>query len=156
MSRITKRYGSLRVDDGGTFFYVFADIGDFKVDGIQESNADAVPVYERDQFVTNVYGQEKPLTGSFTCNVPREEWTHATNKRLFDVLVKAGSASGATTTNPGAFGPMTFTGKYTLSAGGTGGSITLPNFRIAGSYDESGDVVKLSITFQAHTRTIAA
>lgn len=154
MSRLTNRYAELLVEDAGTFSYTFEDVGDFKFDNLQEGNADAVPVYERGVFVGYVFGPEKPATGSFTCNVPRSAFTDPSNASLFDVLTRSGAAGSTTTTNPGGWGPMTYTGKYTVNAGGVGGRVQLNNFRISGSYDESGDVVKVAINFQAHGRVI--
>ena len=156
MSRLTKRYCQLRALDGAALSQLLADVGDFKADALQESNADAVPVIERDVFVSYVYGPEQPITGSFTVNLPKAAITDGTTATVIDILRGTGAASSFTTVNSGNFGPLTYKLRYLISMGGIGGTAEFNNVRFKGSVDESGDLVKVSVTFQAFGCTVTA
>ena len=156
MSRVTKRYCQLRTLDGAALSQLLADVGDFKADALQENNADAVPVIERDVFVSYVYGPEQPITGSFTLNLPKGAITDASTATAIDILRGTGAAGSFTTVNAGNFGPLTYKLRYVISMGGVGGTAEFNNVRFKGSMDESGDVVKISVTFQAFGCTFTA
>jgi hypothetical protein len=156
MSRVTKRYCQLRALDGAAISQLLADVGDFKADALQENNADAVPVIERDVFVSYVYGPEQPITGSFTLNLPKAAITDASTATAIDILRGTGAAASFTTVNAGNFGPLTYKLRYVISMGGVGGTAEFNNCRFKGSVDESGDMVKVSVTFQAFGCTFTA
>lgn len=156
MSRLTKRYCQLRALDGAVFSQLFTDVGDFKADALQEGNAAAVAVIERDVFVAYVYGPEQPITGSFTLNLPKAALTDPTTATAIDILRGTGAAAAFANVNDGNFGPRTYKLRYGVSMGGVGGNIELNNVRFKGSLDESGDMVKVSVTYEAYGCTVTA
>jgi len=156
MSRVTKRYCQIRALDGAAVSQLFTDIGDFKADALQEGNAEGVAIIERDQFVSYVYGPEQPITGSFTINLPKGAITDGTTATALDILRGSGAASSFTTVNAGNFGPLSYKLRYVISMGGVGGTMEFNNVRFKGSIDESGDVVKVSVTFTAYGATFTA
>lgn len=150
----TKQHGSAVFTDGASLTFTFDDVGDWTIDGIEEGQKGATTIMHRGAFKSYVYGDERPVTGSFSFSVKAEDFSNASTARALDTIRKAGTWAAASTTNPGGFGPFVGTLTYTATANGQTGTIAVNYCRLSVSINESGDATTASVSFTGFLGTV--
>lgn len=156
MSFFTKQHATVTFSDGaGTPASItFDDVGDFTIDGLQEAGKGTASIFHRGAFKSYVYTDEAPVTGSFSLTLKAEDFSNASSSRPLDFIMKLGSVSSGTTTNPGGFGPWCGTMVYSVTANGQTGTIQITECRLSASINESGDALVASVSFTGFIGTI--
>jgi hypothetical protein len=157
LSFFTKQHATVTFSDGATptpASITFDDVGDFSIDGLQEAGKSTATIIHRGAFKSYVYGDEAPVTGSFSLTVKAEDFSNAGSSRPLDFIMKLGSVASGTTTNPGGFGPWCGTMVYSVTANGQTGSIQVTECRLSASITESGDALVASVSFTGYIGTI--
>lgn len=154
MGLFTNSHGSLKLEDASTLSITIDDVGDFKADGITQNQTGKTAVMHRKRFVGYVEGDEKPITGSFSFSLAKETLTDASGNRPLDAIRKTGKWAAGTSTNDDT-AVWALKGTYTLTAGGVTTTVVIDTMTITASTDESGDVVRVSCSFEGFGCTLA-
>ena len=154
MGLFNNRHGSLKLEDASGKSITIDDVGDFKADGITQNQTGKTAVMHRKSFAGYVEGDEKPITGSFSFSLAMEAMTDASSNRPLDAIRKTGSWASATSTNDDT-SVWAVKGTYTLTAGGVSTTVVIDVMTITASTDESGDVVRVSCSYEGFGCTLA-
>jgi len=152
-----KRQGTITFLDGaGTPAEFFScgtdDIGDLSASDMQHLQRAAIAVINRCGFKGYVFGDDQPLSLSFTFRPPIGTFTKSDSDRILDVVYKSGLQGTApvTTDNPIAGGPFSFKVKITYTDGTTTASILFHQCHVTASIEESGDTLMIKLSFTSY------
>jgi len=120
--------------------------GTFSIDGLEEGQREAIPVYNNGEFLELIRGDRLPVTGTITVHQDGN-MTDPTTAKPFDILMHFGAQSAKVTQDPGG---LVWTGdlKVVGSRGAYSFTLILPNCRIQGAWSKAkeGNAWELSYT----------
>lgn len=152
-----KRQGTIAFLDGAgspaEFFSCGTDdIGDLSASDLMHLQRQAIAIINRGGFKGYVFGDDQPISLSFTYRPPIQTFTKSDADRILDVVYKTGLQGSApvTTDNPIAGGPFSFKVKITYTDGTTTASILFSQCHVTASLDESGDTLQIKLSFTSY------
>jgi hypothetical protein len=145
MARWTKRNISITVLHPGTSadLLTVSGVGDLTVTGIGPDNEESVPVYERDEYVGLVRGQESEQELAWSINLPKTAATDPVAYLMLDWLRNAGAFAALDTADPGGE-VMTYKVRVLVDDGTTDWGWVFNSLECRGDIAE-GDVLKLNV-----------
>lgn len=144
----TRAHGAVTIIDGaGTRLTLDVDNGTWALNDVQQGNAAAVPIVDRNVFRGWVKGEETPVAGSFAARLKKETITSATEQRLLDALLRKGTYDGVLSTNIGDPEVWTCNLEYKLTSGAVVATLLVLYCRLTVAFAEDAETVMTSVSF---------
>lgn len=123
--------------------------GDVTISGIASAYREVTRIMHRGQFAELVYGDDKPVSGSFELYQDRA-WTSGGTQTFYDLLQRSGSFAAGSTYDPGGQVPTLEYLQFTETLGGVSSTISLPNVEISADYKVGKDGNMWTVNWVCH------